>query len=237
MNIDLNNKKYWRKISAKAIIGRNALPGNELIDVLPKGSSVLDLGCGTGEVAEFLSGKAYRVTGIDLNIEAISQNKSKTTKVNYILGDVTVSLPFLSQSFDAIVISFLLVNIISPIIREKLVSELTRVLKPGAYIWLNEGLVSEDYIKRYKLSKPFVSDEHSFFVFKDGTLATSVQTQNQLIKAIKERKTLRVAHHFTVAELKKLFNKYTVIYEKETQTRSPNTKSIIKMIIMVLRLQ
>ena len=103
MNSDLKNKKYWRMIPANNIIGRNALPGNELIKVLPKRSSILDLGCGSGETAEFLAAKGYNVTGIDLNIEVITQNKLKTKSVNYILGDITKSLPFSSQNFDAIV--------------------------------------------------------------------------------------------------------------------------------------
>ena len=235
MNSDLKNKKYWRMIPANNIIGRNALPGNELIKVLPKRSSILDLGCGSGETAEFLAAKGYNVTGIDLNIEVITQNKLKTKSVNYILGDITNSLPFSSQNFDAIVLSFLLVNIIPQKIRESLISELTRILKPNAYIWLNEGLVSKDYLKRYQLSKPFLDDRHSFFVFKDNALSSLVKTPGQLTKAINEKMIARIAHHFNVKELKNLFHQYTIIYKNITQTVSPNTKSIIKMVVMVLR--
>lgn len=235
MNINLSNKKYWKTIPAEAIIGRNALPSNELTSLLHKGSSILDLGCGTGEMAEFLSAKGYDVTGIDLNIEAINQNKSKATKVKYILGDVTKKLPFLDKSFDAVVFSFLLVNIIPLNLRKKIASEITRILKLNGYIWINEGLISKSYTRRYKLSKPFLGDEHAFFVFKDSTLSSSIHTSKQLAQAIKEKKIARVARHFTITELKKLFDKYTVVYKNQTQTKSPNTKSVIKMVVMVLR--
>lgn len=235
MNSDLKNKKYWRIIPARNIIGHNALPGNELIDVLPNGSSVLDLGCGSGEMTEFLSVRGYNVTGIDLNVEAISQNKLKTKNVNYILGDITKTLPFTSKNFDAVVISFVLVNIIPQKLRKSLISELTRILKPGGYVWLNEGLVSKDYLNRYKLSKPFLDDRHSFFVFKDNFLSSLVKTPNQLTKVLNKNMIARVAHHFTISELNNLFNQYTLVYKNITQTASPNTKSIIKMITMVLR--
>ena len=235
MNLDLINKKYWEELPAKEIIGRNALPGNELTNVLLPGSSILDLGCGTGEMAEFLSAKGYEVTGMDLNVDAINQNRLKKTKVKYICGDVTKPLPFAAKSFNAIVISFLLVNIIPLARREKLVLEMTRVLKTNGHIWLNEGLLSDDYADRYKLSKPFVDDESTFFVFKKNSLSSSIKTVDQLNQAIKGKDIARLAHHFTLGELKNLFHDYFVVYQNESQTISPNTKFKIKMIVMVLQ--
>jgi ubiquinone/menaquinone biosynthesis C-methylase UbiE len=229
------NKEYWQKLSAESIIGKNAFPGAELFSQLPKGSSVLDLGCGNGEMSEFLSLKGYKVVGIDINEIAINQNKSKFSKVKYICGDITGFLPFENRTFDAVIISFVLVNIIPSSVREELISEITRILKTGGLIWVNEAIISDDYIQRYNLSKPFVEENYDFFVFKEGISSASIRTSEQMAEAIRENKIARIAHHFSFEDLKKLFNYYKLIFKKESDTSSPNTKSTIKMLILLFR--
>ncbi|MFA6421812.1 MAG: methyltransferase domain-containing protein [Candidatus Buchananbacteria bacterium] len=229
------NTQYWKTVPAKSIIGRNAFPGDELIRRLEPGSAILDLGCGTGEMAQYLSDQGYRVTGIDINEEAISQNKLKPTQVDYVISDITDILPFADESFDAIIISFVLVNIMPLSKRKALVLELNRILKPGALIWVNEGLVSEDYNKRYELSRPFVDEKHNFFVFNEGTSSSSIETQKQMEEAIEKNKIARIAHHFETKELETLFKDFEIIHKEELETRSPNTKSVIRMAIMVFQ--
>jgi ubiquinone/menaquinone biosynthesis C-methylase UbiE len=236
MDAAINNTQYWETLPAKDIIGRNAVPGDELLKILPAQAAILDLGCGTGEMAEYLSGQGYKVTGIDINRDAITQNKSKPTKVNYVLGDIAKLLPFADGSFEAITTSFTILNIMPPI-REKLVSELGRILKPGGLVWVNEPLVSQDYAARYELSRPFVDNDHDFVVFKEGTAASSIQTPEQMSQAARAGKVARVTHHFTMEELEELFNDYEIIYSHQTQTASPNSKSAMEMAIIVFQLK
>lgn len=237
-NYTLENQKHWEALPARAIIGRNAFPGTELFKYLSSGAHVLDLGCGTGEISELLTTHGYRVTAIDTNIEAIDLGKSKSTSVDYVLGDITKRLPFEDQSFDAIVISFVLVSIISQSDRERLVSELIRVSKIGGFVWLNEALISDDYTKRYELSQQFLkSNDHDFFVFQEGTASASIQTPEALGQAIKENRVARIAHHFSTSELEQLFERYDPMYTKQSETASPNSKSVIKMVIIVFRLK
>ena len=71
-------------------------------------ANVLDLGCGTGHLADFLRGQNYAVTGCDVADDMISHAQQT-------FGDTTVKwvtlpaswtvLPFYEQSFDAIVSS------------------------------------------------------------------------------------------------------------------------------------
>lgn len=229
------NTQYWKTVPAKSIIGRNAFPGDELIKKLEPGSAILDLGCGTGEMAESLSDQGYTVTGIDINEKAISQNKLKPTKINYVISDITDVLPFADKSFDAIIMSFVLVNIMPLPKRETLILELNRVLKSGGLIWVNESLVSDDYNKRYELSRPFVNEKYNFFVFKEGTSSSSIKTLEQMRKAIEENKIARIAHHFETKELETLFKDFEIIHKEELETHSPNTGSVIKMAIMVFQ--
>ena len=141
------NKIYWENVPAKSIIGRNTFPGEELFERLKEGATVLDLGCGTGEMSEFLSGQRFNVTGIDINAKAISLNGYRETKVNYVQGDITRHLPLNDASIDAIVSSFVLVNILPRVARQNLISELKRVLRPNGFAWVNEALISESYKK------------------------------------------------------------------------------------------
>ncbi|MEI6498788.1 MAG: class I SAM-dependent methyltransferase [bacterium] len=231
------NKNYWEQVPADKIIGRNAFPGDELFGLLNNGDSILDLGCGTGELSEYLSEKDYLVTGIDINEEAININQSKKSRVDYILCDITNPLPFVDHTCNAITISFVLVNIVPLSMREELIKELSRILKPNGIIWINEGLISDEYSKRYELCKPFLHDDHDFFVFKENTQSSGIQTTEELEKAIADEKIQRVAHHFTVKELTQLFSSFKLIYKNQSVTFSPNTKSAIKMITAAFKLK
>ncbi len=232
------NKKHWEILPANAIIGRNAFPGEELFSHIPPQANILDLGCGTGEISELLATYDYNVTAIDINIDAISLNKSKSTRVKYILGDIMEPLPFSDQCFHAIVISFVLVSVISQQERQQLIYELIRILKPGGIIWVNEGLISSDYQKRYELSTELLqTHDHDFFVFDNDTPSSSIQTLAQLKQALDQGKVARIAHHFSVPELKELFTMCDVLYENKSATTSPNTKSTIEMVILVFKLK
>lgn len=230
------NLKYWEDIPADNIIGRNAFPDEELFAVLPDQAHLLDLGCGTGEMSELLSKKGYVMTGIDINLEAIDRNKSRNDKIRYIVGDITKRLPFDNDIFDGVVISFVLVNIIDQAERRNIVSELSRILKPRGVVWVNEGLTSAGYAKRYNLSKPLLKNDRDFFVFKEGTPSSSIMTEQDLRQAIADNKVARIAHHFDHNELEDLFSEYELLYKSERETSSPNTKSVIKMTTDVFRL-
>ncbi len=234
-NTIVTNTEYWKTVPADRIIGRNAFPDAELFAHIAPDATILDLGCGTGEMAEFLSGHGYAVTGIDINAEAIEQNKARATRVQYVTSDVTERLPFADGTFDAIVISFVLVNVLPLTERERLVSEITRIVKPGGIVWVNEGLVSDDYAKRYTLCAPFLENDHDFFVFAEGTTSVSIQTHDDLQQAITDNKIARVAHHFTAEELQQLFHKYSLQYELTSAISSPHSKSIIIMATMVFK--
>jgi ubiquinone/menaquinone biosynthesis C-methylase UbiE len=105
---------------------------------LHTGLNVLDLGSGTGYPALLGAqtvGTTGRVTGMDLaeQMLAAAERKAKRlglTNVSFRTGDVT-SLPFESNSFDAVTSRFCLMFL--PEI-PKAASEIARVLKPGSWV-------------------------------------------------------------------------------------------------------
>ncbi|MEM4703424.1 MAG: methyltransferase domain-containing protein [Candidatus Pacearchaeota archaeon] len=78
------NKGVWEKIykSTKGEIWKFK-PHNitvRLTKLIPKGASVLDLGCGDGRDSVFLAKKGFKVTGIDVSKSAIKRLKDRARK-------------------------------------------------------------------------------------------------------------------------------------------------------------
>ncbi|MEW5995989.1 MAG: class I SAM-dependent methyltransferase [Candidatus Micrarchaeota archaeon] len=105
---------------------------------LPKGSWIIDLGCGAGvPVAKFLAGKGYKVTGIDFSKEMLRLARKNVPKAKFIRMDMT-KMRFGSDSFDGAVSFYAMIHV--P--REKhagIYRKLHRILKPGGIILVNAG--------------------------------------------------------------------------------------------------
>ncbi len=65
--------------------------GEDLIEILnPKpGEEILDLGCGTGDLADKISGKGAHVTGIDSSKEMIDAAREKYPWINFDIQSAT----------------------------------------------------------------------------------------------------------------------------------------------------
>lgn len=76
--------------------------GNQLIELLePKSNEkILDLGCGTGDLADILYHKKVDVTGVDKSENMILQAKDKFPHINFFVKDAT-NLGYNSE-FDAV---------------------------------------------------------------------------------------------------------------------------------------
>lgn len=103
---------------------------------LQKESKVLDLCCGTGDIAILLSesfDKKIGITAVDFSenmLDIAMKRAKKHTNIAFIQGDA-FNLPFSDEEFDAVFISFGLRNL--PDLR-KAVIEMKRVLKTGGYL-------------------------------------------------------------------------------------------------------
>lgn len=109
------------------------LAGAVTYRVLPA-SSVLDIGCGTGELARALAAAGLRVTGCDISPEmlhgAASADPSGT--VDWIQLDTGWrSLPFESRTFDAVVASSVLEYVDDPV---AVLRDCCRVLRPPGVV-------------------------------------------------------------------------------------------------------
>lgn len=107
------------------------------LSCVEEGSSVLDVCCGTGDLAFALKravGRQGRVVGLDFSAEMLAVAREKCGRnqlwVEFVLGDV-LELPYPDSLFDACTVGFGIRNV-SDIVRA--FSEMGRVCRPGARV-------------------------------------------------------------------------------------------------------
>jgi ubiquinone/menaquinone biosynthesis C-methylase UbiE len=103
------------------------------------GDSVLDVGCGTGDVtllAREMSGAAGRVVGIDASPEMIAVASGKAAQkhasVDFQVGLIE-AIPFPGHSFD-VVISSLMMHHLPDGLKTQGLAEIHRVLRPNGHL-------------------------------------------------------------------------------------------------------
>lgn len=159
-----------------------------------RGKKVLDLGCGTGRMAEYLRKFGAEVVGIDISEKMLEIARKKVGSATFVQGDVE-DLPFEDESFDMVVGAFLVVHLPE---LETCFREVYRVLKEGGeFIVTNINQRKAPKLKAGKqeivikshyhrpddvleaLDKSFFRIEEERFVEEEGSWI------NQIVKAIK----------------------------------------------------
>lgn len=100
------------------------------------GERVIDLACGTGDIAFGASAQRARVTGIDVTHRMVELARAKATRAraegiwplpDFVVGDM-MDLPLADRSVDLVTTGYGLRNV--PALEEA-IDEIARVLKPG----------------------------------------------------------------------------------------------------------
>lgn len=104
---------------------------NKITLNLPEKSSILDVGCGVGQVATFLQERGYISTGVDVSPLFIREAK-KEGKATFLVMDST-NLKFKDSSFDSVISAESLEHMPNP---AKVLEEMDRVLRPEGLIFL-----------------------------------------------------------------------------------------------------
>ena len=135
-----NSKNTYNKRAEKydyAHCGKNPRKNyGILVNLVPKKNniSILDVGCGTGEVLNLLYKKnnKYNLFGIDISDKMIDVAKKKNNKINFSVGD-SENILFEDEMFDIVITSESFHHYPNPI---KALNEFKRVLKKNGKIIL-----------------------------------------------------------------------------------------------------
>jgi demethylmenaquinone methyltransferase/2-methoxy-6-polyprenyl-1,4-benzoquinol methylase len=103
----------WRRLAARAAVR----PGDEVLDVC----------CGTGDLALAALAAGGRVTGLDFSERMLARARETSSAVDWVRGDM-LALPFGDASFDAVTVGFGVRNVADLGAGFR---ELARVLRPG----------------------------------------------------------------------------------------------------------
>ncbi len=186
---------------------------DEIIRKFSGGKRVLDLACGTGNIALRLKHKNYEVFGLDLSIEMLRVAKKK--KLTNLVNASFDKLPFKDESFDVIFCAFdSLNNVESLEDLEQIFREVYRILKRGGFFTFDLNTIHifrtywHNYIKvdevenlciiwRSKFVIPnmcllkilvFEEVENGLYRKYSAELLESAFEMNLVLKAIKEAK-------------------------------------------------
>lgn len=107
---------------------------------------VLDVACGTGDMAVSLVERGCTVTGVDISEEMLAIARQKAPIVTFMIADAE-HLPFPDASFDAVTCAFGVRNFVH---LEQGLNEMLRVLKPGGQLVILELATPDN-----PLVKPF----------------------------------------------------------------------------------
>ena len=94
---------------------------------VPKGMSILDVGCGPGYVSAASAERGAKPIGLDFSKEMIAIAKKMFPQIEFKEGDAQ-NLPFADASFYRVLANFALLHLADP---ERACAEACRVLKPG----------------------------------------------------------------------------------------------------------
>ncbi|MGQ8335487.1 class I SAM-dependent methyltransferase [Sunxiuqinia sp. A32] len=105
-----------------------------LSQVSGKQLNILDLGCGPGLYAEKFAEKGHKVTGVDFSKSsidyAVCKAKERDLDIEYVCDDY-LNLDINPDTFDLVILVYTDFGVLRPIEREKLLSKIKQVLKPG----------------------------------------------------------------------------------------------------------
>ncbi len=121
-----------------------------LLGLLPTGTVVADLGCGTGNASQFLAPLVSRVIAIDREpamLEAARKRLDAFTNVEFRQGELT-ALPLKDSEVNAAVVFLVLHHLDAP---EAVVKEVARALAPGGLALIVDMVVHDRTSYRHSM--------------------------------------------------------------------------------------
>lgn len=126
---------------------------NSFISYLKPNSSILDIGCGTGELLEYFSSLGFKMMGIDISQEMVDISKKRVTN-SRILKMSLYDISKIDEIFDGVVATFVFVHVPKEKICDVIRSITCKLKRDGIFFTvfttsLKEGLQKEMLDRNY----------------------------------------------------------------------------------------
>lgn len=139
-----NVESEWNRLEVHKM--EFAVTMKAMLEYMPAGASVLDIGGGPGRYSIELLKRGYDVTLMDLseeNVKFAEQNaKEAGLSLKCLCGNAVEGAPFPNETFDVVLLMGPLYHLIDENERHEAIRQALRVLKPG-------GLLYASFITRY----------------------------------------------------------------------------------------
>jgi ubiquinone/menaquinone biosynthesis C-methylase UbiE len=116
-----------RALGPQNLLSRHRFALEMVESAVPRGSRILDVGCGTGEMVAKLTERGYEAWGVDLAEPMIAFASERYGSSRFRVGDIE-KIPFDDSTFDAVVCLGVVEYLVDD---EQALKEIRRVLKPG----------------------------------------------------------------------------------------------------------
>ena len=124
-----------------------------LLEKLPEGSDILELGCGSGIPTTQQLAEKFAVTGVDISAKQVELAQQKVPTAKFIHSDM-IQLDFLEGSFDAIAAFYSMIHVPRQE-QAELLCKIRSWLRPGGLLVATMGAHStKAYFNESFLGKP-----------------------------------------------------------------------------------
>ncbi len=223
-----NSADDWRRFDAGQIPSKESTPHLDafLHSILQESPleplTLLDVGCGSGQLSRRMHERGFSVLGVDVNEAAMRAARSLGSPADatghwlrFQEADFAAVRPPLLDAgpFDVAVCQLVISIIGASDNRASLLRHIRTNLRPGGRLALSASGVSDminpGYARLYAEDEPLTGERHTYF---------SRNERGEILYA---------THHFTVDELEGLlaaagFDEISVVTERETSSRRPD---------------
>ena len=181
--LEVSRKYIWDETSKNQLLA--------FLDAKP-GSSVLDVGCGTGFLIRQIAANIEwgNLVGLDMDLDllATAREQSVGTSIQYVYGNA-YSLPLEDNSFDLVAAEFLICNLEMPLLA---IREMVRVVRSGGRV----VCIDPPSAQRFFYS-PFMPDE----IQQVEHVVNGYIAEKSLEKGVDKSIGIRLPHLFLKAGL------------------------------------
>lgn len=156
---------------------------------LPRGSRVLEMGCGAGNLSLEIAKGGFEVYGVDISPEAIAWARERASRgyagVDFRVGNVTNLASYCDGFFDLVLDGYCLQFIIGAD-RAVCLASVFRVLSSGGLFYAKAELINEALSERVDLSAGVYFDPKTQCVVSEGAPRVYVSHEKEFPREIEQ---------------------------------------------------